>query len=136
MTSKKDRIKLFQITVTGQNSLIHTVYKIPRELINLKGLLLTTFANPDIKIPGQFNGQKIGCLTLHINSKKINLLERYPVFGYLPLKRRLKPLSVKQDLEASSSVNTVYEDFGIVASTDYPYIVTVYLYGTSEKEIK
>ena len=130
MTIKKHRIKLFQITGITNSSITHFSYKIPRELINITGILINTGASP--KAPS-IPGCKLGSLTIHFNNKKTNILQRYAVLGYKALSKKLKPLSLNEDVEAGSLINAVYQDIGL--SADYPYIVTVYLYGTIEKEI-
>ena len=135
MTLKKQRVKLFQITGITANSINHASYKVPRDFIALQGIQAIAFINTGVGIRIQ---EPIGLLTLNLNDKAINPMQRYPLIGRqknnFPVNRKkFLPISVNEELKAGSHIDASYQDLGKPFSGSYT--VTVYLYGTVEKEL-
>jgi len=134
MLIQKERIRLFTLTRITSGLIKRFLYKIPRDILNINGIIISTGASSDLSVK-VYPGAPIGLITLHFNNKKINILQRYPVLSVKTLKRKLKMLSLNEDVEDGACVSAVYQDLGKVAAGDYPYDVNIYFNCLIQKEI-
>ena len=135
MLIQKERIRLFTLTKITRGLIKHFSYKIPRDILNISGIIISTGASLGGAIIGDYPGSPIGLITLHFNNKKINILQRYPVLSVKTLKRKLKMLSLNEDVEDGAYITAVYQDLGKVVAGDYPYDVNIYFNCLIQKEI-
>ena len=136
MLIQKERIRLFTLTKITSGSIKRFLYKIPRDILNINGIIISTGASSDGgPLVGGYPGSPIGLITLHFNNKKINILQRYPVLSVKTLKRKLKMLSLNEDVEDGAYITAVYQDLGKVFEDDYPYDVNIYFNCLIQKEI-
>ena len=134
MLIQKERIRLFTLTGITSGLIKRFEYKIPRDILNINGIIISTGASSDLSVK-VYPGSPIGLITLHFNNKKINILQRYPVLSIKPLKRKLKMLSLNEDVEDGAYVTAVYQDLGKVIAGNYPYDVNIYFNCLIQKEI-
>ena len=137
MTYTKQKVKLFQITGITANSIKHVTYKIPRELISIEGIQTMCFLAMGVPAK-KLIPIECALLTLNLNDKAINPMQRYPVMGICNMsfrknRKKYLPITVNETVKAGSFIHASLEDKG--NSNLYPYTVTVYLYGTVEKEL-
>lgn len=120
-------VRFIQLTGITKGLIKKVEWKAPRELLKVTGILPVTFAEHKADA-----GAPISYLTVNINNNKINLLQRFTVLGFESL-NRWKPMKIDEEIESGSIVNVILED--IEDATNYPYNVTVYLFGKIQRNI-
>lgn len=103
--------------------------KIPEDWRYAEGILFSATQSGD---PAR--SHIIGLLTLHINGKRTNLLQDYPVRvkAFKDQKRKFKMLRFKEPLIANTLIQAYFEDTSGFSVGRYD--LKIYLYGTHKNK--
>lgn len=104
--------------------------KVPEDWRYLEGIMFSATKNGD---PAR--SHIVGLLTLHINSKRTNLLQDFPVKvkAFKDQKGKMEMLRFKEPLIANTLIQGYYEDISGFVVAEYD--LKIYLYGTHTNKV-